>query len=150
MVLKPNKKERRVIKEEDIVLIEDDSKKHLDWPLARIEKLIVGKGGVIRVASLKTAKGVCKRLIQRIYPLEIGYNDEEEDNVNLNERFKIMRFNAKEQNTVQAVDCEPGENPGVNCEADSKNKNCKSGDSNVPDIRTRSGRVSKKPEFYKS
>ena len=37
--------------------------------------MIEGRGGVVKVAILKTKDGTLKRALQRIYPLEIENND---------------------------------------------------------------------------
>ena len=65
------KKETRAIEVGDIVLIGDDNRKRIDWPLARVIKLIEGRDGNVRVCELKTKNGILTRPIQRIYPLEV-------------------------------------------------------------------------------
>ncbi|XP_011700215.1 PREDICTED: uncharacterized protein LOC105457307, partial [Wasmannia auropunctata] len=60
-----------VIKEGDIVLLGHDNLKRLDWPLARVVKVLPGKDGVTRVVKLKTATGELVRPVQRLYPLEM-------------------------------------------------------------------------------
>lgn len=127
LILKPGKKETRVLKEGDIVLIEDESGKRINWPLARIEKLILGRDNTPRVAILKTKKGTSKRPVQRIYPLEIssvqGNFDEE-----FREKLKIVK-------PVRIV-------KSKKCIADKKSKN----DESETEIITRSGRIVKKPD----
>ncbi|KAF2888908.1 hypothetical protein ILUMI_17265, partial [Ignelater luminosus] len=56
----------------EIVLVENDNQKRLDWPLAKIVETITGKDGEIRVVRLKTANGELVRSVQRIYQLEIN------------------------------------------------------------------------------
>ena len=60
----------------DVELLEDDVRKRIDWPLARIEKLIAGRDGSVRVVYLTTKNGTFKRPIQRVYPLELSYYSE--------------------------------------------------------------------------
>ncbi|GFV93189.1 integrase catalytic domain-containing protein [Trichonephila clavipes] len=59
----------------DIVLIGDDWKKRLQWPLARVIKLIPGKDGLVRIVKLKTQSCTLIRPIQRVFPLEVSGND---------------------------------------------------------------------------
>ena len=75
LISRSNVKEVRKIKVGEIVLIGDDIHKRIDWPLARVEKLILGRDGTARVAVLKTKAGQFKRPIQRLYPLEISRED---------------------------------------------------------------------------
>jgi len=90
--LKNDKKENRKIEIGDIVLIGDDIHKRIDWPLARVMSMIPGRDGLIRVLILKTEKGVLKRPIQRVYPLEIA---RQELNINreLHEKANPEEFN---------------------------------------------------------
>ncbi|UYV77640.1 hypothetical protein LAZ67_15001798 [Cordylochernes scorpioides] len=55
----------------EIVLIGNEDQKRIDWPMAKIEKLIPGRDGKIRVARVKTTRGMLMRPIQEIYPLEV-------------------------------------------------------------------------------
>ncbi|GFS86036.1 DUF5641 domain-containing protein [Nephila pilipes] len=64
----------------EVVLIGDDNKKHLFWPIAKIIELIPGRDGEIRTVRLKTQHGSVIRPVQRIFPLEIqaiANNDKE-------------------------------------------------------------------------
>jgi hypothetical protein len=40
--------------------------------MAKIEELIIGRDGVIRVAKVKTSRGVLIRPVQRLYALEMS------------------------------------------------------------------------------
>ncbi|GFQ92404.1 DUF5641 domain-containing protein [Trichonephila clavata] len=63
-----------------MVLIGDDNKKRLSWPIAKIIELIPGRDGEIRTIRLKTQHGTVIRPVQRIFPLEvqtIAKNDKE-------------------------------------------------------------------------
>ncbi|GFU50668.1 integrase catalytic domain-containing protein [Trichonephila clavipes] len=59
----------------DIILIGDDWKKRLQWPLARVIKLIPGKDGLVRTVKLKTQSRTLIRPIQRMFPFEVSGND---------------------------------------------------------------------------
>ncbi|XP_076658275.1 uncharacterized protein LOC143362201 [Halictus rubicundus] len=128
LIFKSNVKETRTIKLGDIVLIGDDNRKRIDWPLARIEELIGGRDGTVRVAILKTKDGILKRPIQRIYPLEIERSD-----IN----GKDMREVLLNEQTIRDGDNEKNREaqPTYNIE-------------NV--VRTRSGRIIRKPDYYVS
>ncbi|GFQ95780.1 uncharacterized protein TNCT_568581 [Trichonephila clavata] len=54
-----------------MVLIGDDNKKRLSWPIAKIIELIPGRDGEIRTVRLKTQHGTVIRPVQRIFPLEV-------------------------------------------------------------------------------
>ena len=56
----------------DIVLVGDDDKKRIHWPLAKIIELLPGKDGVVRVVRIKTQTGQLVRPIQKLYPLEVS------------------------------------------------------------------------------
>jgi hypothetical protein len=71
---KPNHQSSN-IRPGDIVLIGDDVKKRLQWPLARVLELIPGKDGLIRTVKLKTESCTLIRPIQRVFPLEVSGND---------------------------------------------------------------------------
>lgn len=73
-------KNTRSVTENDIVLIEVDDKKRIDWPLAKVKKVITGKDGEIRVVRLATSNGELTRPIQRIHPLELKFNDSDISN----------------------------------------------------------------------
>ncbi|GFT63199.1 integrase catalytic domain-containing protein [Trichonephila clavipes] len=69
------KKSLRDPKVGEIVLIGDDNKKRLFWPMARIIELIPGRDGKIRTVKLKTQHGTVLRPVQHVYPLEIRANE---------------------------------------------------------------------------
>ena len=79
LIHKPNKMKCNIkLNVGDIVFVQSDNVKPMDWPLARVEHLIAGKDGNVRVVHLVTASGEMTRPIQRIYPLEVKYDDQEE------------------------------------------------------------------------
>ncbi|GFW97519.1 DUF5641 domain-containing protein [Trichonephila clavipes] len=55
----------------EMVLIGNDNKKRLSWPIAKIIELIPGRDGEIRTVRLKTQHGNVIRPVQRIFPLEV-------------------------------------------------------------------------------
>lgn len=54
----------------DIVLVENEAQKRLNWPLAVVQEVFPGKDGQIRVVKLKTQNGELIRPIQRLIALE--------------------------------------------------------------------------------
>ncbi|GFX23762.1 DUF5641 domain-containing protein [Trichonephila clavipes] len=55
----------------EMVLIGNDNRKRLSWPIAKIIELIPGRDGEIRTVGLKTQHGTLIRPVQRIFPLEV-------------------------------------------------------------------------------
>ncbi|XP_045482841.1 uncharacterized protein LOC123686673 [Harmonia axyridis] len=123
------------IKLGDIVLVGLDNIKRLDWPLARIEEMIPGRDGKIRVVRLKTATGSLLRPVQRIYPLEINSRDNEIDFHALN---KIGQEKMKEEKGTKR-DREP--------EEQKNEKDDKPAHEKKPVV-TRYGRIVKPPSKY--
>ncbi|GFU17354.1 DUF5641 domain-containing protein [Nephila pilipes] len=79
VVQKHKEKQSRNPQIGEIILVRDDSKKRLFWPLEKIIiKLIPGRDGKICTVKLKTPHGKVLRPIQHIYPLEI-YSKESVD-----------------------------------------------------------------------
>ncbi|GFX43104.1 DUF5641 domain-containing protein [Trichonephila clavipes] len=54
-----------------MILIGNDNKKRLSWPIAKIIELIPGRDGEIRTVRLKTQHGTVIRPVLRIFPLEV-------------------------------------------------------------------------------
>ena len=63
------KTERYNLKENDMVIIKDDNLPTMSWPIGRVLKVYKGKDGRIRVAEVKTAKGIFKRPLTSLAPL---------------------------------------------------------------------------------
>ncbi|XP_033221099.1 uncharacterized protein LOC117175502 [Belonocnema kinseyi] len=63
----------------DVVLVGNDNAKRIDWPLAKVKELHIGKDGHIRVARLITTTGELTRPIQRFYSLELSADCESEN-----------------------------------------------------------------------
>ena len=58
-------------KEGDVVVIHDDNCARIHWQLGRIETLLPGRDGHVRVARVKTKNGMLIRPIIKLYPLEV-------------------------------------------------------------------------------
>lgn len=69
---KLNGKEKRIIKEGDIVLEMRDDRKRGKWKLAKVVEIHVGRGGIPRSAKIRTSDGMVERAVQRLIPLEIS------------------------------------------------------------------------------
>ena len=72
----------------DVVVIHEDNKKRALWKLGRVVDLIKGKDGVVRGARAKTdskySGGVIERPLQKLFPLEMGRGEVDDDGSNDN------------------------------------------------------------------
>jgi len=80
---KINKKGSTLVKEGDVVIVFEESTPRGKWKLGHVKKLIVGKDNQTRgaVIDIVTGKGrlmEIERPVQKLYPLEINCNYEEE------------------------------------------------------------------------
>ncbi|XP_044312542.1 uncharacterized protein LOC123037110 [Drosophila rhopaloa] len=50
----------------DVVLVKDENLPPMKWPLARIMELVSGRGGVARVAVIRTSSGTTKRAVSKL------------------------------------------------------------------------------------
>ncbi|GFW36040.1 DUF5641 domain-containing protein [Trichonephila clavipes] len=66
---KSNKKDIPESKIDEVVLIREDGKKRLNWPLAMVIDVLPGRDIKIRTVKAKTQSGVSLRPVQRIFPL---------------------------------------------------------------------------------
>jgi len=57
-----------------MVILMEDNLPPLSWSMGRIQEVHPGKDKVVRVATVRTAKGIYKRLITRLCPLPIESN----------------------------------------------------------------------------
>ena len=57
----------------EVVIIQDDKKNRNQWKLAVVTKLIKGRDGIVRGASLKTSEETLERAFQYLYPLELTW-----------------------------------------------------------------------------
>ncbi|XP_045535849.1 uncharacterized protein LOC106710483 [Papilio machaon] len=53
----------------DLVIIQEDNTRPLDWRLGRVTQLFPGDDGIARVAEVKTTRGVIRRALTRLCPL---------------------------------------------------------------------------------
>ena len=60
----------------DVVLVAEDNVKKQDWLLGRITEVHHGRDELVRSVTLKTKRGLIRRPIQRLYPLEAANDDE--------------------------------------------------------------------------
>lgn len=65
-----------VVEENSLVLIREDNCPRLQWPLARVVRLLPGRDGLVRTVELKTAKGTFVRPIQRVHAYELDRDDD--------------------------------------------------------------------------
>ena len=56
----------------DVVLIKSTERNRNCWPLGIVERLIVGRDGIVRGAKLKTGKSFIERGVQQLYPIELS------------------------------------------------------------------------------
>ncbi|GFT10459.1 DUF5641 domain-containing protein [Nephila pilipes] len=101
LVQKYNEKQLRNPQICEIVLVGDDNKIRLFWPLAKIIELIPGRDGKIRTVKLKTQHGTVLRPIQCIYPLEI-YSKESIDGELGGVEFNSNNVTDNENNVTSA------------------------------------------------
>lgn len=80
----------------DIVLVGQDNRKRLDWPLAQIIKVFPSKDDIVRLAKVKTATGELVRPIQRLYPVETsdtsGTNIDDSKQIKENQKESTPQF----------------------------------------------------------
>jgi hypothetical protein len=65
----------RMVKVGDVVLVGNDMKKRIDWPLGLVKEVTPGPDGHVRLARVKTAGGILTRPAQRLYHLEVNDNN---------------------------------------------------------------------------
>ena len=70
------------MKKGDIVVIQEDNAKRLNWNIGRVEELLKGRDGNTRAVVLRTvSKGgeviLSNRPIQKLYPLELRSESED-------------------------------------------------------------------------
>lgn len=66
----------RSIEMGELVLISNENQKRALWPIAKVVELIPSKDGIIRVAKVKTAKGLLQRPVKLLVPLEVRANED--------------------------------------------------------------------------
>ncbi|UYV81516.1 hypothetical protein LAZ67_20001410 [Cordylochernes scorpioides] len=73
-----NRKKQRQLKVGDIVLVEVENRKQINWPMGKITKVFPGTDNVRRLVEVKTKSGFMKRAVQRLFPLEVPTEDIEQ------------------------------------------------------------------------
>ncbi|UYV69625.1 hypothetical protein LAZ67_7000025, partial [Cordylochernes scorpioides] len=73
-----NRKKQRQLKIGDIVLVEVENRKQINWPMGKITKVFPGTDNVRRLVEDKTKSGFMKRAVQRLFPLEVPSEDVEQ------------------------------------------------------------------------
>ena len=63
----------------DVVLVQDDGPR-INWRLAVVEELIVGRDGLVRAAHIRTVNGRTNRPISKLCPLEVCSTETQTDN----------------------------------------------------------------------
>ncbi len=66
------------VKPGDVVIVEDDNRKRMDWSLGVVIEVYLGRDGMIRTSRVKTKDGVFLRAVQRLYLMEVADAEEEE------------------------------------------------------------------------
>ena len=79
------KKRNTDVKLGAVVLIKEEGKSRLQWPLGVICKLFTGKDGLVRAVELKTSKGVICRAVQKLFKLEMFDHSNDETPINNDE-----------------------------------------------------------------
>ena len=67
-----NGRSKRDLQVGSIVLIRQDGKPRLKWPLGRVTRVFEGKDGLVRAVNLKTVKGEITRPVQLLHKLEVS------------------------------------------------------------------------------
>ncbi|UYV60816.1 hypothetical protein LAZ67_1002421 [Cordylochernes scorpioides] len=79
-----NRKKQRQLKVGDIVIVEVENRKQINWPMGKITKVFPGTDNVRRLVEVKTKSGFMKRAVQRLFPLEVPSEDVEQGDGELN------------------------------------------------------------------
>ncbi|UYV78613.1 hypothetical protein LAZ67_16002164 [Cordylochernes scorpioides] len=74
-----NRRKQRQLKVGDIVLVEVENRKQINWPMGKITRVFPGTDNVRRLVEVKTKSGFMKRAVQRLFPLEVPSEDVEQD-----------------------------------------------------------------------
>ncbi|UYV73025.1 hypothetical protein LAZ67_10001588 [Cordylochernes scorpioides] len=73
-----NRKKQRQLKVGDIVLVEVENRKQINWLMGKITKVFPETDNVRRLVEVKTKSGFMKRAVQRLFPLEVPSEDVEQ------------------------------------------------------------------------
>ena len=72
LLCRDRRKPAKVPKVGDVVLVEFDERKRQDWPLAKVEQIMLSADGKIRSVNIRMNGKSFKRPIQKLYPMEIS------------------------------------------------------------------------------
>ena len=97
LVQRSNERKGTILTVGDVVLIGQDNRKRLDWPLGRIIDILPGKDGKVRVARVKTMYGELIRPVQRLFPLEMSSTDSIplQEHVKKTRRGRVVKLPSK-------------------------------------------------------
>ena len=76
-----NKKARMNLEIGSVVLIREEGKPRLRWPLGKIISFHYGKDGLIRAATMKTENGEIVRAVQKLHMLEVSVSQSHPENL---------------------------------------------------------------------
>ncbi len=70
----------------DVVLIQEDNVKRLNWPIAVIESLLKGRDGKVRAATVRMFNNAAKlattrRAVQRLFPFEVKDSERKQEDM---------------------------------------------------------------------
>ena len=141
---KINKKAPTPVEIGDIVFIGSDNQKRLEWPLGKVQEIIQGKDGNVRVVKLRTSQGVLSRVLQRLIPLEVKSFCEtnyKEEIQNLQKKSKTAKNQVRDRKKNNKDSCQQ-----VIANKSTKESTVQS--SPTVEKRTRSGRLVKPSEKF--
>ena len=119
-----------------VVLVRDEGKSRLGWPLGVVQAVHPGKDGLVRAVEVKTAKGVVTRPVQKVHDLELTEK--------MGPSSPVLITEPSSQETSE--DLELGMAESVACSSDGDDSSAGTSDS-VQDLQyvSRCGRSVKKP-----
>ena len=117
------------------MLVSEDNVSRGKWPLGRVEKVHLGKDGLVRTATVRVQKSILTRPVQRLHRLEIESATLQEEEVPLHGGEQL-------QSNVVPAQSVPVPEPRLSVVLPEGGQ----GGEDVTARRTRSGRVVKKRE----
>ncbi|KFM76184.1 hypothetical protein X975_18690, partial [Stegodyphus mimosarum] len=75
LVHRPKTVPLQIIKEGDLVFVEDDRRKRTDWPMGCVIETYPRKDNNTRVVKVETSSGELLRSVQRIFPIQIDHKE---------------------------------------------------------------------------
>ncbi len=69
----------KTVKPGDVVIVEDDNKKRIEWSLGVVVEVYPGRDGRVRTAHVRTRDGIFLRAVQRLFLMEVAEEDKEEE-----------------------------------------------------------------------